>query len=125
MRREITPEEREAYRLLYEAAKRLKAAQRRATRKRANKSAERPEEGRCSMASNVRNIATAPTGADDTPRLALRPRDAARALGIGERKLWEMTNRGEIPCVRIGRCVTYPVDLLREWLTGQAEGGRV
>jgi excisionase family DNA binding protein len=60
---------------------------------------------------------------DGASPLALRPKEAAKALGIGTRLLWEMTNRGEIPCVRIGRCVTYPVDLLREWLAGQAEGG--
>jgi len=56
-------------------------------------------------------------------RLALRPKEAAEALGIGTRLLWELTNRGDIPCVRIGRCVTYPVDLLREWLARQSEGG--
>ncbi len=66
---------------------------------------------------------TAKPPTDDLPRLALRPKDAARALGIGERLLWEMTNRGEIPCVRIGRCVVYPVVVLNEWLARQAEGG--
>ena len=55
--------------------------------------------------------------------LAMRPKQAAKALGIGERLLWSLTNRGEIPCVRVGRCVIYPVDLLREWLAEQAEGG--
>jgi excisionase family DNA binding protein len=59
------------------------------------------------------------------PRLALRPREAARALGISPRKLWQLTNCGEIPCTRIGRCVVYPVDVLREWLAEQAaKGGR-
>ncbi len=55
------------------------------------------------------------------PCLALRPRDAARALGIGERLLWSKTNSGEIPCVRIGRAVVYPVDLLRDYLDRQAK----
>ena len=33
-------------------------------------------------------------------------------LGISERKLWELTNRGEVACVRIGRRVLYdPVDV--------------
>ena len=68
-----------------------------------------------------KTLNTAP--APESPRLALRPREAAAALGIGQRLLWEMTNRGLIPCVRIGRCVVYPVDLLREWLADQAEGG--
>lgn len=63
------------------------------------------------------------TPAEQPPALALRPKDAARALGIGTRLLWELTNRGEIPCVRIGRCVTYPVHLLNEWLARQAKGG--
>ena len=61
---------------------------------------------------------------DSSERLALRPRDAAKALGIGERLLWSKTNIGEIPCVRIGRAVVYPVDLLREYLLQQAEGGK-
>ena len=58
------------------------------------------------------------------PRLALRPREAARALGIGERLLWSKTNAGEIPHVRLGRAVVYPVDELRRWLTEQATGKR-
>ena len=56
-----------------------------------------------------------------TTRLALRPKDAAKALGIGERLLWSKTNAGEIPHVRIGRAVIYPVELLRDWLTKQAK----
>ena len=55
------------------------------------------------------------------PPLALRPREAAKALGIGERLLWEMTKNGEIPCVRLGnRLVLYPVDVLRDWLKNRA-----
>ncbi len=57
---------------------------------------------------------------DPVPMLALRPKDAARALGIGQRLLWSKTNAGEIPHVRIGRAVVYPVDLLREYLAQQA-----
>ena len=55
------------------------------------------------------------------PLLALRPREAAKALGIGERLLWEMTKNGEIPCVRLGsRLILYPVDVLRDWLKNRA-----
>lgn len=75
------------------------------------------------MASDNSQGALPPAFPGEPARLALRPKEAARALGIGERLLWEMTNRGEIPCVRIGRCVVYPVALLNEWLAGQAEGG--
>ena len=56
--------------------------------------------------------------------LALRPKDAARVLGIGERKLWELTHpRGPIPCVRVGTCCLYPVDRLRAWLAAEAAKG--
>lgn len=57
------------------------------------------------------------------PRLALRPKDAARALGIGERKLWEITadQTSGIPHVRFGRAVVYPVRELRRWLAEQAQ----
>jgi excisionase family DNA binding protein len=53
--------------------------------------------------------------------LALRPREAARALGIGTRLLWELTNMGKVPHVKVGRCILYPLDQLREWLAREAE----
>jgi len=54
--------------------------------------------------------------------LALRPKDAAKALGIGERLLWSKTAAGEIPHFRIGRAVLYPIEKLRDWLAEQSEG---
>ena len=56
------------------------------------------------------------------PKIALRAKEAARALGIGERKLWELTNRGLIPHVRLPdcKCILYPTDQLREWLADQS-----
>ena len=56
-------------------------------------------------------------------RLALRPREAARALGIGERLLWSMTNQGLIPHARCGRAILYPVAELERWLAEQSTGG--
>lgn len=58
--------------------------------------------------------------------LALRPREAAKALGISPRTLWGLTQpRGPIPCVRIGRgkrqTVLYPLTDLQAWLSRQAE----
>ena len=53
--------------------------------------------------------------------LALRPREAAKALGISPRLLWQLTHDGQIPCVRVGtgkrRTVLYPIADLQEWLT--------
>ena len=60
------------------------------------------------------------------PTLALRPRQAARALSISERLLWSKTNAGEIPHMRIGRSILYPVGPLEKWLAEQVQvkGGR-
>jgi excisionase family DNA binding protein len=57
----------------------------------------------------------------ETPCLALRPREAAKALGISERLLWEHTERGVIPHIRLGKAILYPVDSLRDWLKKQAQ----
>jgi hypothetical protein len=64
----------------------------------------------------------------ETP-LALRPREAAKALGISARTLWGLTApRGPIPCVRVGtgqrRTVLYPTVELQAWLSQQAEMGK-
>jgi len=59
----------------------------------------------------------------DPPRLALRPREAAKALGIGTRLLWSLTNQGLVPCVRCGRAILYPVAQLEAWLAQRVKGG--
>ena len=66
---------------------------------------------------------TAARNEPETPCLALRPREAAKALGISERLLWEHTERGEIPHIRLGRAVLYSVDSLRDWLKRQTHQG--
>ncbi len=61
--------------------------------------------------------------------LAFRPREAAKAIGISPRLLWQLTHDGHIPCVRVGtgkrRTVLYPTAELQAWLSRQAaaEGG--
>ena len=35
--------------------------------------------------------------------------------------MWTMTKNGEIPVVRMGRAVRYPVDGLREWIQKKSE----
>jgi hypothetical protein len=52
--------------------------------------------------------------------LALRPRDAARALAISERLLWDWTRSEGVPHVRIGNVVLYPVEVLKTWLATRA-----
>ena len=58
-------------------------------------------------------------------RLALRPKEAAEALGVSERTLRQLAP--ELPRVSRGRVVLYPVEALREWLRREVriEGARV
>ncbi len=51
-------------------------------------------------------------------RLALRPREAAKALGLSERSLRDLLP--QLPVVRTRRAVLIPVDALREWLHSRA-----
>jgi len=54
--------------------------------------------------------------APELPRLALRPKEAATALGMSEKSLWSLTQpRGSLPCVRHGSRVCYYVHQLQAW----------
>lgn len=59
-------------------------------------------------------------------QLALRPREAAKALGISPRTLWSWTKRGLVPHVRVGngrrQVVLYPVAQLQAWMAARAAG---
>jgi predicted site-specific integrase-resolvase len=56
--------------------------------------------------------------------LALRPRDAAKALGVCERTLATWERAGIIPAVRIGtgkrKTVLYSAAALQDWLAERA-----
>jgi excisionase family DNA binding protein len=56
--------------------------------------------------------ATPPVPEAAPDRLLLTPRQAAAALSISERTLWQLTRDGAVRRVRIGRAVRYdPRDL--------------
>jgi len=50
-------------------------------------------------------------------------KQAAAALSLSTRKIWELTNRGEIPSIRIGRAVRYSIDDLKDYIARQRSGG--
>jgi len=54
----------------------------------------------------------------------LKASEAAQVLAISERLLWSLTNRSEIPCVRIGRAVRYDPADLRAWIEDQKSGDK-
>ncbi len=63
--------------------------------------------------------------AEFTDRLALRPAEVARALGLSERTIRQILP--QLPHLRVGGAVLVPVEGLREWLRTQSriEGSTV
>lgn len=57
--------------------------------------------------------------------LAVTAREAASALKISPRHLWELTHRGEILHVRNGRRIYYRVCDLEAWLESKLMRGSV
>ena len=53
--------------------------------------------------------------------LLLTAREAARLLSVCERTLWGLTDRGDLPAVRIGRVVRYDPADLRRWIEQQKQ----
>lgn len=47
--------------------------------------------------------------------ILVNSREAAKMLGISERKLFDLTKRGEIPSVKTGKSVRYRPESLRQW----------
>jgi excisionase family DNA binding protein len=64
------------------------------------------------------------TQADATPPKLVTAREAAKVLGVCEKTLWSIANRGEISVVRIGRRVCYDQNDLHRFIESKkATGG--
>ena len=46
----------------------------------------------------------------------LRADEVARILGLGRTKVYAMLASGELPVVRVGRCLRVPADGLAKWV---------
>lgn len=57
----------------------------------------------------------------ETNRLLLTEAQAATALGVSRRTLFSLRSDGKIPFVRIGKCIRYSVEALKEWIANQNE----
>ena len=55
--------------------------------------------------------------------LLISAKETARALSISSRKLWELTNCGNIPHVKIGTRTLYDPNDLRAWIDRRKKGG--
>jgi excisionase family DNA binding protein len=56
-------------------------------------------------------------------RLVLRPRDAAKALGLSTSTLNRLVRAGEIKRIRLDRITLFPVEVLDAWLKAKLESG--
>ena len=52
----------------------------------------------------------------------LTVREAAKALGIGEKRLYELCAQDVVPHIHIGRSVRIPVVELLQWIANQCGG---
>jgi excisionase family DNA binding protein len=49
-------------------------------------------------------------------RQLLRIAETAEALGIGLTRTYELTRKGEIPSIRVGKSVRVPITALKLWI---------
>ena len=56
-----------------------------------------------------------------TQPILLTPTEAARALGIGRSKLYELMREGRIRSVRIGTCRRVPTTALAEFVVASTD----
>lgn len=71
------------------------------------------------MIQHLRN--SSDNGNVETNRLLLTEAQAATALGVSRRTLFSLRSDGKIPFVRIGKCIRYSVEALKEWIANQNE----
>jgi excisionase family DNA binding protein len=55
----------------------------------------------------------------------LRAEEVARVLGVGRSKVFEMFRTGDLPVLRMGRCVRVPRSALAAWIEAQTESSAV
>lgn len=64
---------------------------------------------------------TTPPAVNATPiphpdRLLWDVKTTCRALWLGRRTLWQLSNSGKLPCVRVGRAVRFDPDDVRAFI---------
>ena len=74
-----------------------------------------PQGAGIAHASDAEPRAAAPQSERDN-RILLRADEAAKALGVSQAQVFKLAQRGELPCVRIGRSVRFPRKALQAWI---------
>lgn len=57
-------------------------------------------------------------------KLLVTARQGAKLLEISERKLWTLSNRGDIPRIKIDRLVRYAIEDLQDYIDRQRAASR-
>lgn len=86
-------------------------------------SPDRPHSPRCPDRAPKENPFFRGGKTDGGPRrLVLRPRDAAKALGLSTSTLNRLARAGEIKCIRLDHVTLYPMEVLKAWLRAKLDG---
>ncbi len=54
-------------------------------------------------------------------RLLLKPMEVAQILGLGRSLVYELIATGDLPSIRIGRCIRIPSEALTQWIRERQE----
>lgn len=52
-------------------------------------------------------------------RKLLKATEVAQIMGIGRSLVYELIAQGQIPSIRLGRCIRIPVEALQKWIEEQ------
>lgn len=55
-------------------------------------------------------------------KLLLKPSEVVQVLGIGRSLVYELIARGELPSVRIGRCIRVSSESIQKWVKSRENG---
>lgn len=55
-------------------------------------------------------------------KLTMTVEEVGKAMGISKPKAYELTERADFPCIRIGRRKVVPVDGFKRWMDTQSNG---
>ena len=57
-------------------------------------------------------------------RQLLRIAEAAEVLGIGRTRTYELTRKGELPSIRVGKSVRVPIGALKAWIEAKVNASQ-
>ena len=75
--------------------------------------------------STLRSMSQPNAGAQAPSKLVLSIAEAAEVLGVSDDLVYELTARGELPCVRLGRRRLIPVVAIQAIIDGCLDGFQI